>query len=117
MPLDFPILQQRRARTLHLSAVGRLTARPRACFHRLVLVASSNPRHGSGREGKGAADAPKPCQLTRFSPHADAWLPEKRLTRLHVEVIAWLNLSAVSDVFRGPGSATYLPQMSLGIWV
>ena len=64
---------------------------------------ASAPRLWPGMEVRGdlphAVDAPKPCQLTSFSPHAEAWLPEKRLTRLHVEVIAWLNLFAMSEIF------------------
>ena len=50
-------------------------------------------------------------------PSVDHWLPEKHLARFIVEVIDGLDLRAMSDCYRGSGSAFYHPRMLLGILV
>jgi len=50
-------------------------------------------------------------------PSVDEWLPEKHLARFIVEVIDGLDLRAMSDSYRGSGSASYHPRMLLGILV
>jgi transposase len=50
-------------------------------------------------------------------PSVDDWLPEKHLARFIVEVIDGLNLSAMSGVYRGSGSASYHPRLLLGLLV
>src|SRR3982750_875672 len=48
-------------------------------------------------------------------PSVDEWLPERHLARFVVEVIEGLDLSAMSQSYRGTGSASYHPKLLLGI--
>ena len=50
-------------------------------------------------------------------PSVNDWLPEKHLARFIVEVIDGLNLSAMSNSYRGSGSASYHPKLLLAILV
>jgi transposase len=50
-------------------------------------------------------------------PSVEDWLPEKHLARFIVELIDNLDLSAMSGVYRGSGSAGYHPRLLLGILV
>ena len=50
-------------------------------------------------------------------PSVDEWLPEKHLARYIVEVIEGMNLGAMSNSYRGSGSASYHPRLLLGILV
>jgi transposase len=50
-------------------------------------------------------------------PSVDDWLPEKHLARFVVELIDNLDVSAMSGVYRGSGSASYHPRLLLGILV
>src|SRR5918993_3012380 len=50
-------------------------------------------------------------------PSVDEWLPEKHLARFVVEVIEGLDLSAMSQSYRGAGSASYHPRLPLGLLV
>jgi len=50
-------------------------------------------------------------------PSVDDWLPEKHLARFIVEVIDGLDLSAMSNSYRGSGSASYHPRLLLAILV
>ena len=50
-------------------------------------------------------------------PSVDDWLPQKHLARFVVEVIDGLDVSAMSGVYRGSGSAGYHPRLLLGILV
>jgi transposase len=50
-------------------------------------------------------------------PSLDEWLPERHLARFVVEVIAGLDLSAMSRSYRGAGSASYHPALLLGVLV
>ncbi len=50
-------------------------------------------------------------------PSVDAWLPERHLARLVVEVVDGLDLRAMSGSYRGSGSASYHPAMLLGLLV
>lgn len=50
-------------------------------------------------------------------PSVDEWLPEKHLARFVVEVIASLDLRAMSGSYRGSGSASYHPSMLLGLLI
>src|SRR3546814_2696048 len=50
-------------------------------------------------------------------PSVDEWLPEQHLARFVVEVIDGLDLSAMSDSYRGSGSASYHPALLLGLLV
>jgi transposase len=43
----------------------------------------------------------------------DEWLPERHLARFVVEVIDGLDLSAMSNSYRGTGSASYHPALLL----
>jgi transposase len=56
---------------------------------------------------------------TRFllPPSVDDWLPNKHLTRFVVELMDDLDLSAMSGVYRGSGSASYHPRFLSGILV
>jgi transposase len=47
----------------------------------------------------------------------DDWLPERHLARFVVEVIATLDLRAMTNRYRGSGEASYHPQLLLGIMV
>jgi len=48
-------------------------------------------------------------------PSVDEWLPERHLARFVVEVIAGLDLRAMTGRYRGSGEASYHPQLLLGI--
>jgi transposase len=50
-------------------------------------------------------------------PSVDEWLPENHLARFVVEVIAGLDLRAMTGSYRGTGSASYHPTVLLGIMV
>src|SRR5918995_104215 len=50
-------------------------------------------------------------------PSVEEWLPERHLARFVVEVIEGLDLSAMSQSYRGTGSASYHPKLLLGILV
>jgi len=50
-------------------------------------------------------------------PSVDEWLPERHLARFVVEVIAGLDLRAMTGRYRGSGEASYHPQLLLGIIV
>src|SRR3954454_10878161 len=50
-------------------------------------------------------------------PSVDEWLPEKHLARFVVEVIASLDLRAMTGSYRGSGEASYHPTVLLGILV
>jgi transposase len=50
-------------------------------------------------------------------PSVDEWLPEKHLARFVVEVIDALDVSAMSNSYRGSGSASYHPKLLLGVLV
>ena len=50
-------------------------------------------------------------------PSVDEWLPEQHLARFVVEVIEGLDLRAMSGSYRGSGSASYHPQVLLGLLV
>jgi transposase len=47
----------------------------------------------------------------------DEWLPERHLARFVVEVVDGLDLSAMSQSYRGTGSASYHPALLLGLLV
>ena len=50
-------------------------------------------------------------------PSVDEWLPERHLARFVVEVIEGLDLRAFTGSYRGSGSASYHPEMLLGLLV
>lgn len=50
-------------------------------------------------------------------PSVDEWLPERHLARFVVEVVAGLDLRAMTGSYRGSGEASYHPQLLLGIIV
>jgi len=50
-------------------------------------------------------------------PSVDEWLPERHLARFVVEVIAGLDLRAMTGSYRGSGEASYHSQLLLGIMV
>lgn len=50
-------------------------------------------------------------------PSVDEWLPDRHLARFVVEVIDGLDLSAMSNSYRGAGSASYHPALLLGLLV
>ncbi len=50
-------------------------------------------------------------------PSINGWLPEKHLARFIVEVIDGLDLPAMSNSYRGSGSASYHPRLLLAILV
>src|SRR5690242_6483704 len=50
-------------------------------------------------------------------PSVDDWLPERHLARFVVEVIASLDLRAMTGRYRGSGEASYHPAVLLGILV
>jgi transposase len=50
-------------------------------------------------------------------PSVDEWLPERHLARFVVEVIAGLDLHVFIGSYRGSGSASYHPEMVLGLLV
>jgi transposase len=58
-------------------------------------------------------------RLTGFlmPPSVDEWLPEKHLARFVVEVVDGLDLSAMSKIYRGSGSASYHPAVLLSLLV
>jgi transposase len=50
-------------------------------------------------------------------PSVDEWLPERHLARFVVEVIASLDLRAMTGSYRGSGEKSYHPELLLGIMV
>ncbi len=48
-------------------------------------------------------------------PSVDEWLPQRHLARFVVEVVAGLDLRAMTGSYRGSGEASYHPQPLLGI--
>jgi len=50
-------------------------------------------------------------------PSVDEWLPERHLARFVVEVIANLDLRAMTGSYRGSGEASYHPSVLLGILI
>jgi len=48
-------------------------------------------------------------------PSVDEWLPERHLARYVVEVIAGLDLRAMTGSYRGSGEASYHPELLLGL--
>jgi transposase len=50
-------------------------------------------------------------------PSVDEWLPERHLARFVVEVIEGMDLRAFIGSYRGSGSASYHPEMVLGLLV
>ena len=50
-------------------------------------------------------------------PSVDEWLPERHLARFVVEVVAGLDLRAMTGSYRGSGEAPYHPRLLLGILV
>ena len=50
-------------------------------------------------------------------PSVNEWLPERHLARLVVEVIAGLDLRAMTGAYRGSGEASYHPRVLLGLIV
>ena len=50
-------------------------------------------------------------------PSVDEWLPKRHLARFIVEVIAGLDLRSMSGSYRGSGSASYHPEVLLGLLV
>ena len=50
-------------------------------------------------------------------PSVDEWLPERHLARFRGEVVEGLDLRAVVGSYRGSGSASYHPEMLLGLLV
>jgi len=50
-------------------------------------------------------------------PSVDEWLPERHLARFVVEVIAGLDLRAMTGSYRGSGEASYHPRLLLGIMI
>src|SRR6202521_1242 len=50
-------------------------------------------------------------------PSLDDWLPERHLARFVVEVIGSLDPSAMARSYRGTGSASYHPELLLGVLV
>ena len=53
----------------------------------------------------------------RMPPSVDEWLPEQHLARFVVEVVEGLDLRAMSQSYRGSGSASYHPVVLLSILV
>ena len=47
----------------------------------------------------------------------DEWLPQQHLARFVVEVVEGLDLRAMSESYRGSGSASYHPRVLLGVLV
>ena len=50
-------------------------------------------------------------------PSLDEWLPDRHLARFVVEVIAGLDLRAMTGSYRGSGEAPYHPSLLLGVLV
>ena len=50
-------------------------------------------------------------------PSVDEWLPQRHLARFVVEVIAGLDLRAMTGSYRGSGEAPYHPKLLLGLLV
>ena len=48
-------------------------------------------------------------------PSVDEWLPERHLARFVVEVVAGLDLRAMTGSYRGSGEASYHPELLLGL--
>ena len=58
-------------------------------------------------------------RLTGFlmPPSVDEWLPQKHLARFVVEVVDGLDLRAMSQSYRGSGSASYHPKVLLSLLI
>ena len=50
-------------------------------------------------------------------PSVHEWLPERHLARFVVEVVAGLDLRAMTGSYRGSGEASYHPELLLGLLV
>jgi transposase len=50
-------------------------------------------------------------------PSVDEWLPERHLARFVVEVVAGMDLRAMTVSYRGSGEASYHPELLLGLIV
>jgi transposase len=50
-------------------------------------------------------------------PSVDEWLPQRHLARFVVEVVASLDLRAMTGSYRGTGEAPYHPRLLLGILI
>jgi transposase len=50
-------------------------------------------------------------------PSVDEWLPERHLARFVAEVVEGLDLSALSNSYRGSGSPSYHPRLMLSILI
>lgn len=50
-------------------------------------------------------------------PSVDEWLPERHLARFVVEVVAGLDLRAMTGDYRGSGEASYHPSVLLGLLI
>ena len=48
-------------------------------------------------------------------PSVNEWLPERHLARFVVEVVAGLDLRAMTDSYSGSGEASHYPQVLLGL--
>jgi transposase len=74
---------------------------------------------GDTRNGWGMSNFRQVDRQTGFllPPSVDEWLPERHLARFVVEVIAGLDLRAFIGSYRGSGSASYHPEMLLGLLV
>jgi transposase len=74
---------------------------------------------GDTRDGWGMSNFRQVDRQTGFllPPSVDEWLPERHLARFVVEVIEGLDLRAFIGSYRGSGSASYHPEMLLGLLV
>lgn len=50
-------------------------------------------------------------------PSVDEWLPQRHLARFVVDVVAGLDLRAMTGSYRGSGEASYHPQLLLGLLI
>ena len=50
-------------------------------------------------------------------PSVNEWLPERHLARFVAEIIDALDVSAMSNSYRGSGSASYHPKLLLAVLV
>ena len=50
-------------------------------------------------------------------PSVNEWLPERHLARFVAEIIDVLDVSAMSNSYRGSGSASYHPKLLLAVLV
>jgi transposase len=77
---------------------------------RLILILGSGPAMSNFRQIDRETGFLLP-------PSVDEWLPERHLARFIVEVVAGLDLRAMSGRYRGSGSASYHPKVLLGLLV